>query len=321
MELLQCPDDRGYPVEYLLSRIRGRRSELIRDWKALIFDLASLDRHVPARSRIGMSDTAPEAAWRRLMIEYRWVYGQMNGKLRETFKLFFLYAELRTLFICLRQMRDKKSARFEALLEESLLSDEIRSIFLKAADVPMAVAGISRIFSSLSTAFADLQERYEEGGIRMVERRMTNAYLAYAVETTTHPLMKAFFIRMVDARNIIRLAESVRQESATPPDFIAEGSIPLPQLTAIQQQRDLLATAALVRAYAGAKIDQPDPAQVEHALYAGTTRMLKRAGREPSGIGPILDYLWRCSIEAMNLSILFYGKDIERELISAELVA
>ena len=35
---------------------------------------------------------------------------------------------------------------------------------------------------------------------------------------------------------------------------------------------------------------------------------------------PILDYLWRCSIEAMNLSVLYHGRDLEREAVTAELV-
>jgi hypothetical protein len=33
-----------------------------------------------------------------------------------------------------------------------------------------------------------------------------------------------------------------------------------------------------------------------------------------------MDYLWRCSIEAMNLGVLFYGKDLERDIVIAELV-
>jgi vacuolar-type H+-ATPase subunit C/Vma6 len=50
------------------------------------------------------------------------------------------------------------------------------------------------------------------------------------------------------------------------------------------------------------------------------TRWLRQEGRNPFGTAPILDYLWRCSIEAMNLSLLYQGKDLERELVAAELV-
>jgi hypothetical protein len=34
----------------------------------------------------------------------------------------------------------------------------------------------------------------------------------------------------------------------------------------------------------------------------------------------VLEYLWRCSLEITNLSLLFAGKDLEREELAAELV-
>ena len=43
MELLRPLEDRGYPAEYLLSRIRGRRSRLIVDWRPLIYEAAPMD--------------------------------------------------------------------------------------------------------------------------------------------------------------------------------------------------------------------------------------------------------------------------------------
>ncbi len=77
---------------------------------------------------------------------------------------------------------------------------------------------------------------------------------------------------------------------------------------------------SLVREFSGIKIETPDPTKVETSLYKGMTRFLKKEGREPFGAGPVLDYLWKCSLEAMNLSVLFYGKDLEREAVMAELV-
>jgi vacuolar-type H+-ATPase subunit C/Vma6 len=68
------------------------------------------------------------------------------------------------------------------------------------------------------------------------------------------------------------------------------------------------------------KIDAPDPTKVEIALYKAITIFLKKEGREPFGIGPILDYLWKCSLEVMNLNVLYYGRDLERDVVTAELV-
>ncbi|HLO24777.1 MAG TPA: hypothetical protein VK187_01600, partial [Geobacteraceae bacterium] len=77
---------------------------------------------------------------------------------------------------------------------------------------------------------------------------------------------------------------------------------------------------SLVNEVTGVRLERTEPAQVEHALYRGMTRWLKRAGRDPFGAAPILDYLWRCSLEAMNMNVLYYGRDVERELVAAELV-
>jgi vacuolar-type H+-ATPase subunit C/Vma6 len=321
MELLLEAEDRGYPTEYLLSRIRGRRSGLQRDWKTLLYDAGTLDALLSSPSRVGVIEASPDAVWRRLMKEYRWVYLQMNGRLRELFRLFFLYAELRTICICLRQTKDRTSARMDEFLKGSLLSKELRKACLSSTDNPAAIAGISRIFSGLSPVFADLPQYFHDEGLRGVERRLTNHLLEYAAQQKLHPLIKTFIVRMIDARNLIRLAVSVQQETVKNPDFIAFGSLPMEQLARIQQRRDLTAVGVLVQRYAGVKIELQDPSQVERALYRATTQYLKRAGRDPLGVGTILDYLWRRSVEAMNLSILFYGKNVERDVLANELVS
>jgi len=321
MELLLDLEDRSYPMEYLLSRIRGRRAGLIRDWKTLLYEGAPLEGILSSRSRGGVAEASADAVWRRLMKEYRWVYGQMNRSLRESFSLFFLYAEIRTICICLRQMKDRKSTRMEDLLGESLLSNKLRRACLSSTDSATAVDEISRIFSKLSPVFVGLPQSFANEGLRGVERRLTDRYLEYAAEQKLHPLIKTFMVRMIDARNLIRLAVSVQQEAVSAPDFIDFGSLPLEQLVRIEQQKDLLAAGELVRQYVGVKTELQDPAQVEQALYRATTRHLRQAGRDPLGIGMILDYLWRCSMEAMNLSILFYGKNAERDVIAGELVS
>jgi len=321
MELLLEPEDRGYPAEYLLSRIRGRRAGLRRDWKTLIFDTAPLDAHLSSRSRGSVVEASPDAAWRRLMKEYRWVYGQMNGRLRDLFRPFFLYAELKTICICLRRMKDRPSAQGEEFFAESLLSNELRTVCLSSPDRSIAIAAISRIFGRLSPAFADLPKYFVDEGLRGVEHRLTGRFLEYAAQQKLHVLIKTFIVRLIDARNLIRLAVSVQQETVSIPDFTAFGSLPGEQLARIQQQKDLMAVGVLVRQYAGVKTELHDPSQIEHALYRATTRYLKQAERDTPGVGTILDYLWRCSIEAMNMSILFHGRNLEREVLANELVS
>jgi len=68
------------------------------------------------------------------------------------------------------------------------------------------------------------------------------------------------------------------------------------------------------------EISAAGPVKVEATLYREITRTLKKESRDDLSIGPILDYLWRCSIEAMNLSILSCGQKLPRDIVKAELV-
>jgi vacuolar-type H+-ATPase subunit C/Vma6 len=320
VELLQNPDDRGYPVEYLLSRIKGRRSALIKNWKTLVFDQ---DLFLPTSSlkQAGMrTSIAPDRIWADLMQEYRWVYGQMNQQLRAIFHPYFLYAELRTVFICLRLLRDKKEGEIEAVLNKSLLSDEMKDVLLHSGDLTEAVAGVERLFCSLSNKFTGLAAVSETEGLRGVEQRLTETYLAVMVSSRLHPLMQRFFSRLVDARNIMSLYKYLRLELTEFPPVLPGGVIAEKKLRELAAKDDIVAVGSVIQELTGIKVERPEPTMVELALYRGMTQWLRKEGRDPFGAGPILDYLWRCSIEAMNLSVLYHGKDLERDLISAELV-
>ncbi len=320
MELLRDLEDRGYPVEYLLSRIRGRRSRLISDWRPLIYDAAPMEYLASSRYQGFVRERTPEGLWRSLLREYRWVYTQMNGTYRELFRPYFLYAELRTIFICLRHLEHEQSGRINELLEDSLLSDDVAAILSGSVDTAAAVQGIERAFLALSERFRGLAAALDSEGLRGVEQRLTNTYLALVGAANLPPLMKAFFIRLIDSRNIMSAFKYLRMEKQAHPVFIAGGTIPETEFASIIGKSDLSRVNALVRGFSGLKGEAFDTTRVETSLYKGITRFLKKEGREPFGAGPILDYLWKCSLEVMNLSVLLHGKDLEREAVTAELL-
>ena len=312
MELLRKLPDPGYPIEYLLSRIKGRRSRLIRDWKPLLFEPV-LDESPP-------TDRTADTAWRNLMTEYQWVHSQMNQGLCDSFFSFFLYTELRTILICLRHLVDKKTGAIDELLDRSLLSDEVKKVLLFSPDLPAALSGIERFFTSFSDRFLGFGKALESGGLRLVEQRLVGTYLSVMVDSDLPPLLKRFFSRIIDARNIMGLYKYLRLGFKVKPEFMSGGTISEIRLSNIMKKDDLPGVALLVRECTGIAVERPDPTSIELALYRGMTRWLRKEGRDPFGIAPILDYLWRCSIEAMNLSVLHHAKDLEREAVAAELV-
>jgi hypothetical protein len=320
MDLLEYPEDRRYPTDYLLSRIKGRRGLLIRDWRPLVYDAAPLESLSSSRYRGLISVKSPEAVWKFLVEEYRWVYVQMNGTLRRIFYPFFLYTELRTIFICLRHTKEKSAWRTDDLLSASLLSEEIKRILATSRDISAAIAGIERIFRAVSPDFGGLTGLMDEEGLRGVEQRMTDIYLVHTMGTDLNPLIRDLFCRIIDSRNIMGLFKYQRLNSKAAPVFIPGGSIALDRLQEIIKKGDIFAVTILIREITGIKSDTPNPTLIESSLYKGITKFLRKKGKHPFGAEPIMDYLWRCSIEAMNLSVLFYGKELERDIVTAELV-
>jgi hypothetical protein len=320
MELLRKRLDPGYPAEYLLSRIKGRRSRLIGDWRPLLIDPALYESLPTARTGGFHQDKTADAAWRNLLAEYQWVYSQMNQQLRDIFFSYFLFTELKTIVICLRHLDERKAGAIDPLFERSLLSDEVKKVLLFSIDLPAAVSGIERLFLSLSDRFLGLRKTLDPGNLRAVEQRLIGTYLSVMIESDLHRLLKMFFSRLIDARNIMGLYKYLRLGFKVQPVFIPGGAIPEMRLKNIIKTDDLRGVALLVRERSGITVDRPDLTTVELALYRGMTRWIKKEGRDPFGIAPILDYLWRCSIEAMNLSILHHTKDLDREAVASELV-
>ncbi len=320
VDLLYNPSDPGYPAEYLLSRIKGRRSALINNWKTLVYEPDLFHSSSPLKQGVLRMEIAPDRIWADLMREYRWVYGQMNQRLRSIFYHYFLYAELRTICICLRHLRNKKEGIIDEVLNESLLSDKMKGVFVHSSDLLNAVSGVERLFSAISIKFVGLTDIAQKDGLRGVEQFLTETYLAVVIGSKLDRLLRKFFSRLVDARNILSIYKYLRLDYSESPSVLPGGSIAEKKLRELSAKDDIAAVGPMIRVLTGIKVERLEPTMVELALYKGMTRWLRMEGREPLGVGPILDYLWRCSIEAMNLSILYQGKDLERDIVAAELV-
>lgn len=319
-DLLVAPADHGYPVEYLVSRLRGRRARMITDWKAFLYETPPPEGPAFAGPGGVVAGMTPESVWRDLLREYRWVYSQMNDNLRKTFHPFFLYTELRTLFVCLRRVGDGNTATMTEILSASLLSDRIKSALLTSKTLGKAVGEIERIFTMSSTAFEGLARIVEEDGLRGVEQQLTNRYLVHILGTGLQTVIRLFFLRIIDSRNILGLYKAVRLNSRAKPAYIPGGIITRDRFERVLASGDLYGINTLVHETMGIRVDTPDITAVETSVYRAISRDMKHAGRDPLGAGLILDYLWRRSIEAMNLSMLAHTRELEREAVRQELV-
>lgn len=320
--LLRDIGDRGYPSEYLLSRIKGRRGSLVTDWKSFILshDLIECLPVIPSKYKFSVSDRSAEVFWEFFLKEVLWVYHQMDSGLRALFRPFFAYIELRTVFICLRHKAGKKEERIAKLLSFSLLSDKMKGILMGSKNAADAVRGIEAVFIAVSLKFKGLSDVFNKDGLREAERQLTDGYLEYAVNKKPHPVMKAFFVLLIDTRNITAVYKHLRWKVKSPLSFIAGGSIGNARFRQIIESGDISGLEGIIRKLAGVKAESLSGANIERALLRGMMRFLRNT-RRVSGVGLIMDYMWRSYIEAINLRTFFYGTEVDREIIDQELIA
>lgn len=121
-------------------------------------------------------------------------------------------------------------------------------------------------------------------------------------------------------RNIITLYKYLWWNIKVAPSFIKGGSIGETRLGQIMEKEEIFEVGSTIHRLTGIRIENPNATNVENSLLKGIKSFLRKAGREPSGIGLILDYLWRCYLEARNLGVILYGKDMVRERLAEELI-
>ena len=206
------------------------------------------------------------------------------------------------------------------MLSASLLSEEIRKIFSDSADEFAAVQAIETKLLHLSGQFSGITEILKQKGLSGFEHELTKRYLSVIIGAGLDPVLQTFFRHLIDARNALALAKLLKLERPAEHHFIPGGTIDAVKLREMLDSRSGPYIEKLLMKMTGEEIASPDHVKLEISLYRGITRSLKKEGRAVLGTGPILEYLWRCSIEAMNLSVLCHAHGLERDLVTAELV-
>jgi len=244
----------------------------------------------------------------------------MNRHLQELFGPYFVYAELRTIFICLRNLKEMKRAAVREMLSVSLLSEEIRNILTGSADELAAARAMEEKILCLSKHFTGVAEILHQKGLTGFEHELSERYLSVIAGAGIHPILHVFFMRLIDARNLLSLAKLMKLGVSTEHPFIPGGRVDAGLLGEVLDSKNRQGKEKLLREFTGEEVGSTEPVRLEASLYRGITRSLKKGGRDVLSIGPVLEYLWRCSIEAMNLSVLAYGHELERDIVAAELV-
>jgi hypothetical protein len=289
------------PADCLLTRIRGRRSFLIRDWERLLIARQSLETLASAPWRNG-ADLGQVAARRALQQEYFWAFSRMDEQMRHKTALFFWLGEVRTLAVCLRLLSGGVK-NLSVPLHFSLLSNAIKEQVQKADDVAAALSGLTEILAGHDARFAGVDKAWHTGGYGALEAAIHDRSLMSAARTSLHPVMRSYLELMIDSRNLTAVAKHLRWRLNTLPALMAGGTLSLSRLTGLFERRDSAGLLHLAMRLGG-EAPYSETADPERVLFEAQARVMGRLARKEDGVGAVIDYLWRCGNEAANIGLL-----------------
>lgn len=308
----------GGPRDCLLARIMGRRSFLVREWERLLTVPEALNGLPAAPWRPALPAGVSDRARQMLRLEYIWIFAHMTESLRVIMAPFFWLAELRTLAVCLRNRCGSREVD-EQLLQESLLNSAIKNLLRNAPDAAAVVKRLSDHLIAYHAGFARLPEAFQRGGCAALETVLNDISLERLAVSTTHPDMRRYLALLIDSRNLTAIIKRLRRPQSSCPGLLFGGTVRLPLLQQLFERGDTGGVAQLA-ARLGGNTPVTDPGQVEQTLLRSIGHAVHRMARDPDVVGSIIDYLWRCGVEARNLGLLSRlmmagGDAVERELV------
>ena len=321
MEILQRFEDRGYPEEYLVARIKGRRARLIQDWDGLVFSPDPVEYLRPTEHGESIMEHSGEGAWMFLAKELKWLHTQMNNRLKDIFDPFFMYIEVETLIMCFRyKYSEKEGPKLEEILRYSLLSNKIKESILMSEDLPELLEEFAKKALLPWGGMGSLKGLFLEDGLQGLEQGLNTAFLETVKNMVLHPELMGFFLYTIDSRNMNAVYKCLRWGIKTEPYLIREGMVGLSKLRKLFYDNSMPEFERLVFNVTGLSVKEATPAGIDNILQKGLAKRLKTAGRMGSEIGLILNYLWECYMEAHDLSTVLYGKGMNRDLLREELI-
>lgn len=307
--LLEQPAGEGYPAEYLLARIRGRRANLV------AARLSPVAVELPVVG--GMPATA---AREQLRTEFGWVYRQMNEELREIFAPLFFWFEVPTIILGLRFRRGGEQGKATSLLAASLLAAPVQRALTQEGDPAQLIDDLAGLLATVAEPCRGLGSICRQQGWKDFEQGLVTCYLERMTGPPVHPLLREFFRALIDLRNLVTLAKQMRWQLKVPPAFIRGGELAMTRLEKAREEGTTAGLATLLCALPGMGALPAARGNPEPLLLGWLTRKVRALGRDPLGIGLILDYLWNCSVEARRLGLIFHGEALDRETLRAELI-
>jgi len=310
MNLLCDIESPGFPNDYLVTRIKGRRAALIAKWKAV-------------RKQGLAPGTSDERIWEALLNEFEWLYLQMNRTLRECFASVFVLLELKTIVLCLRNKEAGRVTEIDTLLTHTLLADPLRQVLRDQPDVRSSISTLIETMSGALPSLREVATAYTDHGLRGFEDSLMRGYLEHTARTQLHPFIQQFLRAFVDLRNVMILYKQLRWGVEDAGAFIEGGTFEVSRLVQLLASKEPNSWQKLAKEATALKVVPAAASEgaLETVLLTSLTQRLRQIGCQKDGVGLILDYIWRIYVHARNLAVLYHAPDLGEATLERELIA
>jgi len=287
MDLLAPPPPAELPAETLLARLRSQR--------------AAIDPTGSAGVTVAPGEMLT------------WLLPRLERRLLQALSPYLRIAAMRALVVALRH-RLAGITPPPALLRQPWLAGGLRPLVEAPGE---AEAVVSRLATALadSCPFArDLTKVYRDQGPGGVESCLSAGVLGQAMAGAREPAVLMTVRFLVDVRNLLAMLRHWRWQLQQAPPLLTGGEVAAPLLAKVWAGNDRGAFDRLAERLSPGWAPDLEPRTAEHHLLNGLGRRLRLAGRDPLGVGVILDTLWRCEVAARNQSLLQRAGDAADEL-------
>jgi len=302
--LLKIFPETEYPTEYLISRLKGRKSRFITKWEII------LESPEPS-SKLSSENKSKNIQDVFFDKEMYWIYSQMNKKLKKTFHSIFFFREIKRVIACMRlRAQGKKDEELVELLKFSLLNKNLKKIITEESSLVNIMQAVEKELLFESNKFEGLTVHMKKNELKIPEHKIFDTFFQNI--NNKHPVLIKYFQMQIDGINIVSLHRTFRWNEETT-DFLTGGSIPKEVFFKIQASEDEKALENLT-----AKIFYADKKQfitetLENVILSGLLKAAKKFLHWYTNIGYILYYILLLQIETINtgLLLLSHKKDVD----------
>jgi hypothetical protein len=274
--LLAPPPLTELPEETLLARLRARR--------------AALDSQ----------GSLPEGPLPENPLA--WLYPRLERSSRCALRPYLELEAMHCLLLALRHRLAGEPVP-PGLLHQAWLAPELAGLLDQPGDARRVVVRLEKWLIGDYPFATGLVQGYVEQGPGRVEQQLATGLLAHALHAARLPVVRMTIRFLIDLRNLLAVLRHWRWRLRTVPALLPGGEVDARLLARAWAAGDVMAVEHLASRLAGSTLTDLEPRSAERQLLGGLTLRLRRAGRDPLGLGVIIDTVWRCQIAARNRAL------------------